>query len=127
MYHSGGVSPGTGQGRQDDPDPEPDDRQCQRHVEGGLDGQGFWAQARTVITAIQEAYHVQWHLLLHASLAVVFVVAPEPGLPRIALVAAFRHPVEDRVVVHEELNPAPGGRVGLVDGAAGEREDAHRW
>jgi len=56
----------------------------------------------------------------------VLVVAADPGLERIALVASLRRPVEDRVVAHQELDPAPGGRIGLVDGAAGEREDAHR-
>src|ERR687898_558199 len=67
---------------------------------------------------------VWWHLLRYASLAAVFVVAAEPELPAVALVAALGHAVEDRVVAHEELHPAPGGRIGLVDGAVLERKDA---
>ena len=56
----------------------------------------------------------------------VLVMAADPGLERLALVAAFGSPVEDRVVAHQELDPARRGRIGLVDGAAGEREGAHR-
>ena len=36
----------------------------------------------------------------------------------VALVASLRHPVQDRVVAHQELDPAPRGRIGLVDRAA---------
>src|SRR5262245_47387887 len=45
----------------------------------------------------------------------VLVVAVDPELEPIALVAALRRAVEDRVIAHQELNPAPGIRVGLVD------------
>src|SRR5436190_342513 len=47
----------------------------------------------------------------------VLVMTADPGLERLALVAPLRHPVEDRVVAHQELPPAPRGRVGLVDDA----------
>src|SRR5829696_8348897 len=60
-----------------------------------------------------------------ASLAVVLVVAAEPELPCVALVTALGHPVQDRVVAHQELDPAPGGRIGLVDDAVLECEGAH--
>src|SRR5215831_231194 len=63
--------------------------------------------------------------LLHsASLAVVFVVAADPELEPVALVAAFRRPVEDRVVAHPELDPAAPGRIGLVDSPVVQDEDA---
>ena len=42
------------------------------------------------------------------SFRVVLVVAADPHLPRIALVTAFRHPVKDRVVAHQEFQPSPG-------------------
>src|SRR5260370_18478974 len=47
-----------------------------------------------------------------ASLAVVFVVAADPELEPVALVAAFRRPVEDRGVAHQELDPAAPARIG---------------
>ena len=53
-------------------------------------------------------------------------MAANSGLERIALVAPRRGPVEDPVVAHQELDPAPRGRISLVDGAVMEREDAHR-
>jgi hypothetical protein len=56
------------------------------------------------------------NLLQGGSLAVVFVVAADLELEPIALVAAFRRPVEDRVVAHQELDPAAPGRIGLVAG-----------
>src|SRR5690349_13991588 len=62
--------------------------------------------------------------LRYASVAVVFVMAADPHLESVALVAAFRRPVEDRVVAHQELDPAGPGRIGLVDGPVVEREDA---
>src|SRR5258708_28787250 len=64
------------------------------------------------------------NLLQGASLAVVFVVAADPALEPIALVAAFRGPVEDRVVAHQELDPAAPGRIGVVDVAVVQNEDA---
>src|SRR2546429_3353431 len=64
------------------------------------------------------------NLLQGASLAVVFVVAADPELEPVALVAAFRRPVEDRVVAHQELDPAAPGRIGLVDVAVVQNEDA---
>src|SRR4029434_4257883 len=68
-----------------------------------------------------------WSFLLPCALPVaVLVVAAEPELPAVALVAALGHPVQDRVVAHQELHPAPGGRIGLVDGAVLERKGAHR-
>src|SRR5262244_2297420 len=63
--------------------------------------------------------------LLHgASLVVVFVVAADPELEPVALVAAFRRPVEDRVVAHQELDPAAPGRIGVVDVAVVQSEGA---
>src|ERR671931_1982451 len=53
----------------------------------------------------------------HASLALVLVVPGDPALPRLALVAALRCVVEDRVVAHQKLHPAARRRVGVVDGA----------
>src|SRR6266566_5209048 len=53
--------------------------------------------------------------LPHPSLAVVFVVAADPELELVVLVAAFRRPVEDRVVAHQELDPASPCRIGVVD------------
>jgi len=50
---------------------------------------------------------------------VVLVVAADPELKPIALVAAFRRTVEDPVVAHQELDSAVRSRVGVVDGAVG--------
>src|SRR5215475_1168027 len=62
--------------------------------------------------------------LLHgASLVAVFVVAADPELEPVALVAAVRRPVEDRIVAHQELDPAAPGRIGLVDGPVVQNED----
>src|SRR5437762_13738012 len=63
-------------------------------------------------------------LLQGASVAVVFVVAADPELEPVALVAAFRRPVEDRVVAHQELDPAAPGRIGVVDVAVVQNDDA---
>src|SRR6266508_2134596 len=66
----------------------------------------------------------------HADLAnlvgrwLVLVVPADPELERIALVAAFRHPVEDPVVAHQELDPARPGRIGVVDGPVIQDEGA---
>jgi hypothetical protein len=49
------------------------------------------------------------------SVAVVLVVAADPELEPIVLVAAFRRPVKDRVVAHEKLKPTPPSLIGLVD------------
>src|ERR671937_2363459 len=54
--------------------------------------------------------------LPHASLALVLVVPADPNLPGLALVAAVRCVVEDRVVTHQKLHSAARGRVGVVDG-----------
>src|SRR5829696_8972929 len=67
----------------------------------------------------------RWRSLPQASWAVVLVVAAEPGLPCVALVTALGHPVQDRVVAHQELHPTPGGRIALVDDAVLEGKDAH--
>src|SRR5688572_1456916 len=56
--------------------------------------------------------------------AVVLVVPADPQLEPIVLVAAFRRPVEDRVVAHEELDPTPPGRIALVDGPVLQDEGA---
>src|SRR5919197_3898189 len=55
---------------------------------------------------------------------VVLVVAAHPHL--VALVAALRRPVEDRVVAHQELRAARVAGVAVVDAVAvpGERADA---
>src|SRR5262245_14541958 len=51
-----------------------------------------------------------------ASRAGVLVVPPDPELPVVvALLSAFRGVVEDRVVAHEELQPAPRRGVGVED------------
>src|SRR5512133_2859686 len=67
----------------------------------------------------------KWHLLPYASGVAVLVVAAEPELPAVALVAALGHPVQDRVVAHQELHPPPGGRIALIDDAVLEGKDAH--
>ena len=54
----------------------------------------------------------------------VLVVAAEPELEPIVLVAALRRSVEDRVVAHQELEPAPPGRIGLVDDSVIQDEGA---
>ena len=46
---------------------------------------------------------------------VVLVVAADPQLEPIVLVAALRRSVEDRVVAHQELEPTPPGRIAVVD------------
>src|SRR5438874_6549143 len=51
------------------------------------------------------------------SLGVVLVVAADPELPSLALIASLRRPVKDPVVGHQELDPATGRRVGLIDDA----------
>src|SRR5580693_9224001 len=56
----------------------------------------------------------------------VLVMAADPGLERVALAAPLRRPVQDGVVAHQELDPARGGRIRLVDGAVLECEGAHR-
>src|SRR5271166_3943677 len=56
----------------------------------------------------------------------VLVMAADPGLERVALVAPLRRPVQDGVVAHQELDPARRGRIRLVDGAVLECEGAHR-
>src|SRR3989442_14308031 len=57
-------------------------------------------------------------------LAVVLVVAADPELEPIGLVATFRRPVKDRVVAHQELDPTPPGRIALVDGPVIQDEGA---
>src|SRR5262245_18449943 len=54
---------------------------------------------------------------LHTSVAVaVLVVAADPDLPVVvALGSTLRGVVEDRVVAHDELKPAPGRGVGVED------------
>ncbi len=64
--------------------------------------------------------------MISSSALRVLVMAADPGLERLPLVAPLRHPVEDRVVAHQELHPAPRGRIGLVDDPVSERENAHR-
>jgi hypothetical protein len=49
------------------------------------------------------------------SLAVIFVVAADPELEPVAFVSAIRRPVEDRVIAHQELNPAAASRIGVLD------------
>src|SRR5687768_4529834 len=58
------------------------------------------------------------------SAAVVLVMAADPELEPIVLVAAFRRPVKDRVVAHEELEPTPPGLIGLVDDPVLQDESA---
>src|ERR1700732_509022 len=41
----------------------------------------------------------------------VFVAPAQPGLEPAALVAAVRHPVQDRVVPHQELHPPPAAGI----------------
>src|ERR671931_1566152 len=53
----------------------------------------------------------------HASPALVLVVPADPDLPGLALVAALRCVVEDRVVAHQKLHSSARRRVGVVDGA----------
>jgi hypothetical protein len=63
-------------------------------------------------------------LRVHGFLGVVLVVGADPELEPIALVAAFRRPVEDRVVAHQELDPASSGRIGVVDDPVVQDEGA---
>src|SRR6202012_880405 len=51
---------------------------------------------------------------LRGSLGGVFVVAADPQLPSLALIASFGRSVKDPVVGHQELHSATGRRVGLV-------------
>src|SRR5258708_4666424 len=76
---------------------------------------------RTVRSGTRRARHCS---VRQASVAAVLVVAVDPGLPRLALVSAFWHPVEDPVVAPQELNPPTRGRVRLVDGLGVQDEDA---
>ena len=62
--------------------------------------------------------------VLVVSLAVVVVMAADPELEPIVLVAAFRRPVKDRVVAHQELEPTPPGLIGLVDDPVFQGEGA---
>src|SRR4030088_1149718 len=50
----------------------------------------------------------------------VLVAAVEPERPRAALIASDRSTVQQGVVTHGRLEPAPGGRVGAVDHAVRE-------
>src|SRR5262249_56209098 len=59
-----------------------------------------------------------------ASRAIVLVVAADPELEPIALVASFRRPVEEPVVAHQELDPATPGRIGVVDSPVRRGEGA---
>src|SRR5213594_2538911 len=52
-----------------------------------------------------------------SSRALVLVVPADPELPSLALVAALRCVVEDRVVAHEKLQSTPRRRVRVVDAA----------
>ena len=61
--------------------------------------------------------------LIGGSLAVVLVMAADPELPSLVLIAALRRPIEEPVVGHQELDPPTGRRVRLVDGPVLERED----
>ena len=54
--------------------------------------------------------------------AVVLVVAADPQLETVVLVAALRCPVQDPVVGHQELHPPTGRGVRLVDGPGVDRE-----
>src|SRR5438067_187934 len=54
----------------------------------------------------------------------VLVVPTDPDLERVALVTALRCAVEDRVVAHQEVDPAPPGRIGMVDGPVVQGEGA---
>src|SRR5215467_11082423 len=58
---------------------------------------------------------------------VVFVVAADPYLGRVSLIAAEGGAVEEAVVSDHEFEPAGGRRVGQVDGSVLERVGAHRW
>jgi hypothetical protein len=60
----------------------------------------------------------------HDCRLVVLVVAANPELERLPLIATLGYTVEDRVVAHQELDAAPPGSVGLVDGAILKGEDA---
>src|SRR5215212_3302019 len=57
------------------------------------------------------------HASTSLSSALVLVVPADPELPILALFAAPGCMVEDRVVAHEELQTAPGRRVGLIHSA----------
>src|ERR1700675_415376 len=57
-------------------------------------------------------------------LRLVLVMAADPELEPLVLVAAFRRPVKDRVVAHEELESAPPGLIGLVDDPVLQDESA---
>src|SRR6478735_11491293 len=59
----------------------------------------------------------------HSATGFVLVVTAEPELPSVVLGATLRRPVEEPVVGHEELDPATGRRVGLIDDVVLERED----
>src|SRR4051794_15528494 len=52
----------------------------------------------------------------------VLVVTADPELPSVVLGATLRRPVEEPVVGHQELDPATGCRVRLVDDVVLERE-----
>src|SRR5215211_6156085 len=57
----------------------------------------------------------------------VLVMAANPGLEGLPLIASLRRPVEDGVVAHHELDPAERGPIRLVGGVVLEGESAHRW
>src|SRR5918994_6653211 len=57
----------------------------------------------------------------------VLVVAADPHVGRVALVASLRSPIEQPVEAHHELEAARSGRVRVVDDAVGEREGAQHW
>src|SRR6478735_8747859 len=59
----------------------------------------------------------------HSATGFVLVVTADPELPSVVLGATLRRPVEEPVVGHQELDPATGRRVGLIDDVVLERED----
>src|ERR1017187_1366450 len=65
-----------------------------------------------------------WSHLPALSLAVIFVVAVEPVLALIALVAPFRSAIKDRVIPHQELCAAGVARVAVIHGVALARKRA---
>src|SRR5438128_2983435 len=82
------------------------------------------APTTTVVLPDKSLMFVLFFCVSMGSLALVLVVAADPELEPLALVAALRRAVQDRVVTHQELHTTRAGGIGVVDSPVVQGEDA---
>src|SRR5438552_6437910 len=85
---------------------------------------GSWITPSSVTFSLTTIFPMSVLHSLDSLLTPVLIVAAEPHLPFAALITAFRNPVKDRVVAHQELHATRAGGVGVVDGPIVQGEDA---